>query len=192
MIENAEHMRDANALNRAVFTIATGKQIYIEMAAALARSVMLWNPPEALPFYLVTDAPRSALPDDLKAVRIVSIAPGQYGTGFTPKLYLDRFAPAITRKGVGIAGVDHQRAGRAGLDLLASQLDFGRAADVFREHTGDRGPFGEFEISEVAAPPGLVARARDPRFRAGDRRHCGKGQGKRRAIQVHGGAIRSG
>ena len=94
MIENAEHMRDANALNRAVFTIATGKPIYIEMAAALARSVMLWNPPEALPFYLVTDAPRSALPDDLKAVRIVSIAPGQYGTGFTPKLYLDRFAPA--------------------------------------------------------------------------------------------------
>lgn len=80
--------------DRAIFTIATGKPVYIEMAAALARSVMLWNLLEAFPVYVVTDAPRSGLPSDLHAVRIVSIAPGQYGTGFTPKLYLDRFAPA--------------------------------------------------------------------------------------------------
>ena len=79
---------------RAVFTIATGKPVYIEMASALARSVARWNPPDRPPFYLVTDAPPASLPEDLRDVKVISIGTGQYGTGFTPKLYLDELAPS--------------------------------------------------------------------------------------------------
>ncbi len=43
---------------------------------------------------LVTDRERSELPPDLSDLPLVAIKPGEYGPGFTPKLHLDRFAPA--------------------------------------------------------------------------------------------------
>jgi hypothetical protein len=75
---------------------------------------------------------------------------------------LDRLAPAIAGEGVAIAGVDHQRPRAAEPDLLAAQLDFGRAADVLGEHAGHRRAFGQLDIGQVAAVPFLVA-ARAPR-----------------------------
>jgi hypothetical protein len=80
---------------RAIFTIAIGRTIYLQMAKALARSVALWNPPATLPFYLITDARCISLPEDLQFISLIPINSGQYGNGFTPKLHLDRFAPAV-------------------------------------------------------------------------------------------------
>ena len=48
-----------------------------------------------------------------------------------------------------------------------------------------RGAFGQLDIGQVAAAPVLVARARNARRHAGNRRHGGKGQGERGAFKVH-------
>lgn len=85
-------MRNASSL--AVFTIAVGKPIYLEMAYALARSYRRWRAERDPPFYLVTDADPAVIPPDLRDLRLVEIKPGEYGTAFTPKLYLDQLAPA--------------------------------------------------------------------------------------------------
>ena len=78
---------------KSVLTIATGKQLYIEMAVNLARSFKLWNDGSGIDFHLVTDLPQH-LPADVKAfVKIVQVQPGEFGAGFTPKLYLDKLAP---------------------------------------------------------------------------------------------------
>lgn len=76
-----------------IFTIAVGKQIYLDMAAALARSFRLWHGASAIRFHLATDRSRSDLPSDLKSVELITMKPGQYGAGFAPKLYLDLIAP---------------------------------------------------------------------------------------------------
>ncbi len=81
---------------------------------------------------------------------------------------LDRLAPAIAGEGVAVAGVDDQRTALAALHLLAAEFDFGRAADIAREHAGDRGAGGELDIGEVAAIPILVMRARDAARHPGD------------------------
>lgn len=78
---------------RSVLTIATGKVSYLNMAANLARSFFWWHPNEEISFYLATDHPEK-IPSDVRAkAHIIDIAPNQYGTGFTPKLYLDQLAP---------------------------------------------------------------------------------------------------
>jgi hypothetical protein len=79
---------------RAVFTIAMGKQIYIDMAAALTRSFKLWHRDNEIEFFLATDRTPAQLPKDLAKINLIHLEPGQFGTGFTPKLYLDRIAPA--------------------------------------------------------------------------------------------------
>jgi hypothetical protein len=79
---------------RAAFTIAIGKPIYLEMAFALARSFKLWHSLGDIAFFLVTDAPKSALPRDLHDINLISIPPGRYGTGFESKLFLDELSPA--------------------------------------------------------------------------------------------------
>lgn len=79
---------------RAVFTIAVGKPIYFQMACALARSFKLWNRGCDIPFFLATDAVRHALPKDLEDIGIIPLKPGQYGRGFSPKLFLNEIAPA--------------------------------------------------------------------------------------------------
>lgn len=79
---------------RAVFTIAVGNPVYLQMAFALARSFRLWHRHSDIHFFLATDAARESLPRDLEALEIISLAPGQYGEGFSPKLHLDQLAPA--------------------------------------------------------------------------------------------------
>jgi hypothetical protein len=64
------------------------------MAAALARSFRLWHGQSDIGFALVTDRDRSFLPPDLADLNLIPVQPGSYGRGFTPKLHLDRFAPA--------------------------------------------------------------------------------------------------
>jgi hypothetical protein len=81
-------------LNKQVLTLATGKKIFVEMAANLARSVWLWNASNDISFYLATDQPQF-IPDDLKEfVKIILIKPSELGEGFSPKLHLDKLVPA--------------------------------------------------------------------------------------------------
>lgn len=79
---------------RAVFTIAFGKPIYFTMAFALARSFLRHNRGNGIDFVLVTDRPVSARPADLAVIRWVEVPSGAYGRGFSPKLHLDKLAPA--------------------------------------------------------------------------------------------------
>lgn len=81
-------------LEKSVFTVALGKPLYLQMACALARSFRLWHGDSDIHFHLVTDAKRSSLPVDLQNIKLISVRPGQYGTGFSPKLHLDKLAPA--------------------------------------------------------------------------------------------------
>ena len=80
--------------SRAAFTIAVGKPIYIKMALALARSFLRFNRDNGIRFALVTDRPISDRPADLIEIEWIQIAKREFGDGFTPKLYLDRIAPA--------------------------------------------------------------------------------------------------
>src|SRR5437879_4382880 len=77
----------SNVLEKAVFTIAVGGLVYLRMACALARSYKLWNRDGDVPFYLATDASKSALPRDLQNLDLIPLNPGQYGKGFSPKLH---------------------------------------------------------------------------------------------------------
>lgn len=79
---------------RAVFTLALGKDVYFRMAFALARSFLRHGTGGGLDFVLVTDRPVSERPPDLSMVRWIEVPPGTYGSGFCPKLYLDKLAPA--------------------------------------------------------------------------------------------------
>jgi hypothetical protein len=63
------------------------------MAATLARSFKYWHKDSAIQFILVTDQ-KTLLPKDLSDISVIEIEPGSYGEGFSPKLYLDVFAPA--------------------------------------------------------------------------------------------------
>ena len=80
-------------MKRSVLTIATGKPLFVQLAATLARSFRLWNAGNGIGFAIATDQP-DALPADLDFVDVVPLAPGQYGSGFSPKLYLNEIAPA--------------------------------------------------------------------------------------------------
>ena len=78
---------------RAVLTLALGKPVYIKMAYNLARSFLWWHHDSDIEFFLATDS-REALPPDLVKIHVIPLEKGQYGTGFSPKLHLDRIAPA--------------------------------------------------------------------------------------------------
>src|ERR1700730_1460945 len=80
-------------LERAVLTIATTQRLYLNMALNLARSFLNWNSMENDRFVLATDLSVS-LPSDLAHVSVVQLKPGEFGAGFSPKLYLDKLAPA--------------------------------------------------------------------------------------------------
>lgn len=79
---------------RAVVTIATGKKVYMDMAAALARSYHYWN--EDIPFILLTDY-SSIVPSDigqLEGVEVIRKNLSPMGRGFSIKLFLDKLSPA--------------------------------------------------------------------------------------------------
>ncbi len=80
-------------MERAVLTLATGKPIYIQMAVNLLRSLRHHHPRSDLQFVLATDQAQ-LVPADLSEITILELTPGQYGHGFSPKLHLDRLAPA--------------------------------------------------------------------------------------------------
>lgn len=64
------------------------------MAANLARSFRRWHTGSGIRFVLVTDNP-GEVPSDLHDfVEVEAIEPEKYGKGFSPKLHLDRLAPA--------------------------------------------------------------------------------------------------
>jgi len=90
-VNSVDHRRDKT---RAVLTIAVGKPIYLAMALNLARSFFWWNGKSGIRFFLATDqAPK--LPQDLAgAIELIHLEAGAFGTGFSPKLYLDKMAPA--------------------------------------------------------------------------------------------------
>ena len=80
-------------LERAVVTLAVGKPFYVSLAVNLARSFLWWHRRSDIGFAIATDQAH-LLPPDLHDVRVIPLTPGQFGSGFTPKLYLDQFAPA--------------------------------------------------------------------------------------------------
>jgi hypothetical protein len=79
---------------RAAFTLALGKDIYFRMAYALARSALRHGLERGIEFVIVADRPISERPTDLAAIRWIEVPPGAYGGGFSPKLHLDKLAPA--------------------------------------------------------------------------------------------------
>ncbi|HVW96642.1 MAG TPA: hypothetical protein VHA56_11800 [Mucilaginibacter sp.] len=79
---------------RWILTIATGKKLYIGLAANLARSFFWWHPETDIQFRLVTDMPDNIPGDIAEKIDIIVIEPGELGVGFSPKLYLDHLAPA--------------------------------------------------------------------------------------------------
>jgi hypothetical protein len=78
---------------RNVITIATGKKLYIDFAANLARSFFLHNSESDIHFYIVTDNKDLIDADILKKVSIIETSPGELGEGFSSKLHLDKLAP---------------------------------------------------------------------------------------------------
>ncbi|WP_404786665.1 hypothetical protein [Altericista sp. CCNU0014] len=80
-------------IKKAVLTIATGKPVYIQMAVNLARSFKWWHKNSNIRFVLATDQ-KDLLPQDLSDIEIIELQPGQLGQGFSPKLHLDKLAPA--------------------------------------------------------------------------------------------------
>lgn len=81
-------------MQRQVITLATGKKLYVDLAVHLARSFVKWNDPELIAFIIVTDLP-AFIPADVRAwVKTIVIEEGAFGLGFSPKLHLDKVAPA--------------------------------------------------------------------------------------------------
>lgn len=81
-----------SAINtKSVFTIATGKVTYFNMAINLARSFEWHNSTSDLLFYIVTDLNLS-LPPDLKRTQLIPVRDGIMPKGFSSKLHLDRLA----------------------------------------------------------------------------------------------------
>jgi hypothetical protein len=83
-----------NSTQEGVFSVAVGRLNYLSMACALARSFKLWHDKRSLALFLATDASGESLPFDLKDVNIIPLISDQYGSGFSPKLHLDKIAPA--------------------------------------------------------------------------------------------------
>ncbi len=78
---------------KSVLTLAVGKQLYIDMAVALARSFHIWNKDSGIEFYIATDNKKLIAVDVLKWVKVIELQPGELGEGFSPKLHLDKIAP---------------------------------------------------------------------------------------------------
>ena len=83
----------AKALGRSVLTLAVGEPVYLRLAVHLARSFQYWHDDTDIRFAIATDQ-RHRLPADLKDVDVIDLNPGQFGEGFSPKLYLNELAPA--------------------------------------------------------------------------------------------------
>ena len=78
---------------RNVLTIATGKQLYFDLAVNLARSFVWWNGQTDTRFYIVTDLDTNVPPDIESSISIRKIKNNEFGEGFSTKLHLDSLAP---------------------------------------------------------------------------------------------------
>ena len=77
---------------KTVLTMATGKPLYIELAANLARSFHAWHKNKDITFSIVTDNPGLLPADILSWSHIITVRPGELGEGFSGKLFLDKLA----------------------------------------------------------------------------------------------------
>ncbi|HEY8784034.1 MAG TPA: hypothetical protein VIM16_20565 [Mucilaginibacter sp.] len=75
---------------RYVLTIATGKKMYVGLAVNLARSFLYWHTNSAIIFQLVTDQPQLVPRDISNKIQVITITPGELGSGFSSKLQLDK------------------------------------------------------------------------------------------------------
>ncbi|MDB4926970.1 MAG: hypothetical protein JWR23_3026 [Mucilaginibacter sp.] len=64
------------------------------MAVNLARSFLYWHPDSNIKFKLVTDQKKLVPNDIIDRIEIVEILSDELGKGFSPKLHLDKLAPA--------------------------------------------------------------------------------------------------
>jgi hypothetical protein len=81
---------------RGVLTIACGKQLYLNMASALARSFRVWHGGDDLTLHIATDAPQR-FPHDVQddsGVQFIDISARDFGEGFENKLHIDELLPA--------------------------------------------------------------------------------------------------
>ncbi len=80
-------------MDRAILTLAIGDHYYLKMAENLARSVRYWHENEGIQFVIATDQP-DLVSYDLRGLSTVDLSGNQFGSGFSPKLYLNEIAPA--------------------------------------------------------------------------------------------------
>jgi hypothetical protein len=80
--------------DRAVITIATSKQLYVDMACNLAMSFLLWNDTRAIQFLLVTDCPEFIPPKIKDRITVIQVQPGELGEGFSSKLHMYNLSTA--------------------------------------------------------------------------------------------------
>lgn len=79
--------------SRSVLSIAVGEFLYLRLAVNLTRSFHFWHKDSDIQFALATDQAHH-LPNDLSDIEIINLKPGEFGQGFSPKLYLNELAPA--------------------------------------------------------------------------------------------------
>lgn len=75
---------------RYVLTIATGKKLYVDLAANLARSFLYWHAGSDIIFQLVTDQPELIPGDVYNKIQVITVKANELGLGFSPKLHLDK------------------------------------------------------------------------------------------------------
>jgi hypothetical protein len=75
-----------------VITLALGRRFYLDLAINLARSFLRFHDPKTITFRIISDL-TAPLPPDLRGCDRQWIDPGKYGTGFSPKIHLEKFAP---------------------------------------------------------------------------------------------------
>ena len=79
-------------MNRTVLTIATGKDLYLQLAINLARSFFLWHTEGSINFKIVTDSVTPLPADLVNKIQLQLVQPGELGESFSSKLYLDKLA----------------------------------------------------------------------------------------------------
>ena len=115
---------------RSVFTVATGTQVYLNYALALARSFVTHNSLSDIKFFIMTDL-ESKLPADLQNIELIQVNSLPIGKGITSKLFLDQLAP--TEKS---------------LFIDADCLCYGSLVPVFEKFEGHSVSVVGFPISE--------------------------------------------
>jgi hypothetical protein len=80
-------------MSRSVLSLAVGDPLYLRLAVNLARSFCYWHRDSDIRFALATDQ-ADRLPSDIEGIEVIELDSGQFGEGFSPKLYLNELAPA--------------------------------------------------------------------------------------------------